>query len=771
LDDRSLRLLEFDKVLEWVSGKAQSEPGALALRSSRPFADEASLKDECVLLEEALARVAEPGTWCWTGPGRLEPALADDARDTLDGPALIRVRDWLEAGRQTREGWRGQGERYPALVSRWAERELPEALLRRLQGALEDDGRVADKASPELARLRREGDDRERRLKDQLSRWAVPFGENAYVTRAADRWVVLVPAAGFPRRRGIVHDVSNSGQSLFVEPLEACEANNQILECRAQAAEEERRILAELARDVRAKATEILDLQSALGHLDSLRARALWAREIKARVLPVAADAGVLKLRNARHPLLIRGVGADRVVPLDLELREGARVLLVSGPNMGGKTVLLKTVGLSAALAASAIPVAADEGSRLPRFTTILVEMGDDQSLEKGLSTFAAHLEAMARMAEAASPAALLLCDELGTGTDPEEGAALGQALLEHFAARGAWSVVTTHLGPLKRAAGSISGVVNGTLEFDRETLTPKHRFVPGAPGASYALAIAGRLGFPEALLARARALTPDAARALERLLTELESARRDAEAEARAARAATEAARHEAAVLQHERERAEVAERESRRRIVEDGDRLLGQVQTLLKELHKAVKTAAEASPRGLKQAAADLEREFQALRPRPVPAPAFDVVPGERARLLDLNLDAEVVSGPDAEGRVVLKHGSWRIQSHKSKLGPPGPGPTGDAVPAWQTSEPQAGLDVDVRGQESDDALRALDQALDHSVMAGLHQLRVVHGVGRGVLRAAVHAHLKGHPQVKTFRSGQVGEGGRGVTVVELE
>src|SRR5262249_48174855 len=293
-----------------------------------------------------------------------------------------------------------------------------------------------------------------------------------------------------------------------VEPLEACEANNRLIELRAEAAAEERRILRELGLAVRAAAPGLETLEDALATLDALRAGALWAVELGGVAITPGGD--TLRLVRAKHPLLAMGEQREKTVPLDLELSDGGRLLLVSGPNMGGKTVLLKTVGLAAALAHAGLPVLAAEGSAVPVLRGLHADLGDEQSVDRGLSTFAAHLLALKAMVEAAAPDVLLLADELGAGTDPEEGAALGRALVEHVAAHGAWAVFTTARGSLKRVAGEVPGVVNGSLEFDLDTLTSRYRFRRGVPGASHALDVAQRLGFPEPLIQRSRALTSD---------------------------------------------------------------------------------------------------------------------------------------------------------------------------------------------------------------------------------------------------------------------
>ena len=782
MDRHSLRRLEFDRVCAAIAERAECERARAALAEWGPLSDRALLARESGRLAEALRRQREPGAWCSVARGSLGDWLGPEATEDLDGPAMVLVMDWLACARETREAWRDEGvrERFPALAALADELPDLEPLRERLAVALTPDGTVRDGASPALKRARAGLLDGERRLHAQLERWSAGFGEGSYVTRFGDRFVACVPAAGFARKRGIVHDTSNSGQSLFVEPLEACEANNHLLEMRTAALEEELRILRELAEWVGASAEALLATEGTLADLDSLRARARWASELNATVVPVGD--GPLRLVRARHPLLAMGERRDDVVPLELSLDPPGRLLLVSGPNMGGKTVLLKTVGLTVAMAHSALPVPAAEGSRVPPIDHIVVDLGDEQSVDQGLSTFAAHLRRLREMVEVAGPRSLLLADELGAGTDPEEGAALGRALVEHFASHGAWGVLTTHLGSLKRVAGEVPGVVNGSLEFDLETLTPRYRFRPGVPGASHALSVASRLGFPAPLLERAGALTSDETRALERLLSELG----DTLAAAGEERAALAVARREAdeAAARH-RQAAEDARTElagMRRKLTGESEALLARArelwQTVQREARKAEKSRADAEEMGRQVQA--LERETAELASRVAPAsaaapgaPPSEIAVGRRVRVADLGIEAEIATLPDGEGRLTLRRGSWNIQSHVSKLLEPGDAARPAARPmaaTYETAAETPRLEVDLRGMEPDEALREVDLALDRALLAGLDELRIIHGIGRGVLRAAVERHLRTHTQVESQRMGEGREGGRGVTVARL-
>lgn len=782
----SLELIEFPRVAAAIAERATSPRATSALLAVTPLAESDDRDLACVRLAEAIRIQREGEAWCFAAPSALSELLAGDAQDAFEPESFAIVGDWLEACSRTRAVWEDfeRGERFPFLMLLTCQLPDLERLRLRIVATLDADGRVRDSASPALAKLRRGLADGERTLHRRLERWAAGHGADSYVTRSGDRFVALVPAAGFSRKQGIVHDTSNSGQSLFVEPLDCCEANNHLLELRADAAAEERRILRELAAEVRAWAMPLEVMEATLATLDALRACASWANEFGGVAITPGGDR--LRLVQARHPLLAMGERRSQVVPLDLNLDDSGRLLLVSGPNMGGKTVLLKTVGLAIALAHAGLPVLAAEGSAVPVLDALQADLGDEQSVDQGLSTFAAHLLALKAMAEAAGPRTLILADELGAGTDPEEGAALGRALVEHLAAKGAWGVITTHLGSLKRVASEVPGVVNGSLEFDLDTLTSRFRFLRGVPGASHALDVAGRLGFPEALLLRARELTPAETHALERLLADVAdalvatAAERDSLASARAE--AEQAARHHHGAA----EEAKRALAQLRQRLTGESDALLARTrelwQTVQREAKKRDKSRADADV--LRDSMAQAERASEALHAsaspkalglteEPVERAPLSLAPGARVRVTDLGFEATLVAGPDAEGRVQLRRGSFNIQSHVSRLAAAAPraanalrGP----MVRFEASDEPPPLEADLRGLDVAEALNAVDHALDRSVLSGLTEVRIIHGIGTGALRTAVQKHLKTHPQVESQRWGEGHEGGRGVTVARL-
>ena len=784
----SLELIEFPRVTAAIAARAVSPRARAALSGAMPIAQASRREQACERLAEAIRRQREPEAWCFAAPSALADVLSTEVNEPFEPADFAIVAEWLDAGGRTRAMWSSEdlGERFPRLAKLAGALPALDALQDRIASTLDADGRVKDGASRTLARARRGIAEGERDLHRQLERWAASHGGgDSYVTRAGDRFVALVPASSVARKSAIVHDSSNSGQSLFVEPLEACEANNRLIELRGEAAAEERRILRELGVVVREAAGDLETLEDTLATLDALRASAVWAVELSGVAITPGGD--TLRLVSARHRALALLAHHQQRVPLDLELGEQGRILLVSGPNMGGKTVLLKTVGLAVALAHAGLPVLAREGSAVPVLADLRADLGDEQSVDRGLSTFAAHLLALKAMAEAAAPDVLLLADELGAGTDPEEGAALGRVLVEHAASKRAWGVLTTHLGSLKRVASEVPGVVNGSLEFDLETFTSRYRFRRGVPGASHALDVAKRLGFPEPLIERARSLTSDESRALERLLAEVG----DALAETERERERMAIARKEAdqAATEH-RDAAEAVKRslsDLKRRLTAESESLLARArelwQTIQREAKKRDRSRANAealgaSLDGIENGASTLQAAASPAalglpEPPAASAPPLSLAPGARVHVTDLGFDAVVVSGPDTHGNVRLRKNALGISSHVSKLraaeGARSSAPRAASV-HYESSDAPPPVEADLRGLEVVEALSAVDHALDRAVLSGLTEVRIIHGIGTGALRVAVQKHLKTHPQVESQRWGEGYEGGRGVTVARL-
>jgi len=781
-----LELLEFHKVSDWLAELTSAPTSEALARALVPAASAKETRTRLAALAEGKRLAETRGPWPGPPPVALAALLEHEFGQggLLGARTLFQVAELLAQSARAAHYWddvrAGAAHAAELAAGLSADPELE----KRLRVSVDAEGAVLDGASPELQAVRKQQGVVRGRLREKLDRYkALAAEDGTFVTQRSDRFVVAVRADRFERSKGLVHDASASGQTLFVEPFEVCALNNDLAELAARERNEVVRVLRALSDLVRAARPALESSEGALARTDLLWARVRLSRALAGTTPEVGGER--LALTGARHPLLWRDQGGDvdketarrRVVALSLALESPRRVLLVSGPNMGGKTVALKTVGLLALMAQAGLDVPADEGAKLPFWECVLADIGDAQSIEAHLSTFAAHLGRLDAMARAASPKCLFLLDELGSGTDPAEGASIGRALLKHFARAGAWAVATTHLGSLKVLAQEETAVVNASMALAPETLAPRFELVVGVPGGSHALHIAERLGFHPGVLAEARAELPEAQRSLEALLgdvtRELARARderakfENAEARARAAAEALEAERQEL----KDHARAAGRERLAQVRALE------GQVQALLRDARSEAKSEQKSRERiqAIETRARALGRESDRLADAPPPGdrPA-KLVRGATVYVRDLGVTATVVEGPDDEGRVTLERGTWRIQSRADQLFAPPAGTAAKAQPARapRADVPEADplLSIDVRGLDQDEALRGLDEGLDRAVLAGLDEVRVIHGIGKGILREAVARALRLHPHVADSRLGGHGEGGRGVTVVRL-
>jgi DNA mismatch repair protein MutS2 len=577
-----------------------------------------------------------------------------------------------------------------------------------------------------------------------------------------------------------VHDESATGHTLYVEPPVALELMNRLRELELAEVREVNRILRELTEQWRPGRAELTETLDAMIEFDSLFARARYALACNGR-RPDIAPAGTreLAIEGGYHPLLLATGG--NVVPFDLTLADEERTLLVSGPNTGGKTVLLKAIGLISALAQAGVIPPVGERTRLPLFGDFFADIGDEQSIEASLSTFSAHLRNLREILENATAHSLALIDEIGSGTDPAEGGALAHAILLELTRRGTLTVATTHLGQLKQLAADHAAVVNASLEFDAAELRPTYRLRKGVPGRSYGLAIARRLGFPSSLLEQAEALLPQADREVGQLLEELER-REHALANALAA---ANAAHARSARLEHEladRERRvtareQEAERSARRQARELLMQAREEVESTIRELRASTggepdqEQAFRAARRRIEQHAQQ-HADLAPAGPAPADAAGRDVEVGARVRIRTTGAEGIVIELRD--GRAIVETGGVRLQTTVAALEPLGEAPPSRERPPsrgdWSSPDTDVSPEVDLRGLRADEALGRLVPALDAAHQADLRSFRIIHGKGTGALRELVTEQLRGDRRIKAFRAGGIGEGGTGVTVVEF-
>ncbi len=672
-----------------------------------------------------------------------------------------------------------------------------EALLDRARRLFTADGAVSDDASPRLkdlrARLRRRRGEVTRRMSKLLEDRRDALGEALLVQRN-DRYCLPVLASARGRVPGIVHDRSGSGQTVFVEPLEVVEANNDLALAAAEERREIERLLAEFGGLVLDASPDLLRAVGRLAALDALEARVEFGELSEGR-LPEISEDGSWVLRAARHPLLDGRLAPLRrrvleesrpardAVPLDLELAPNQRLLVVSGPNAGGKTVVLKTAGLFTLLAQSGFPVPAGPGTRLPVFTSAAAEIGDAQAILSDRSTFSSSMEILAEILAGAGPGALALVDEIGGATDPEEGSALAVAWLEALLARGGRAIVTTHLSAVKNLAAGRDDAVCAAMEFDEKTGAPNYRLHPGLSGRSHALAVAEERGIPELVLARAREILGEAWRRRERAESEAEAALERLRRLEQAAAEERGRAAAEAAHLANERE----ALARERAKLLEEGKsgferaraKLAREVADELSRIRQDTARLAQASASRVLDTA---ERETAAHETVLAEAEAFseersrELLVGARARLSGSKTEGIVraIEGDTVWLEVAGKRMRWKRSDVESAGGgraaPPAP-PRSEKPPVAGPSLAARTLEVHVIGKHLDDAIEEVERAIDATIVAGDARLRIVHGHGTGRLRDGLREHLRGHRAVSSIRAADAREGGNGATIVELK
>lgn len=802
----ALGILELARVLSHVSQQAHSAPGGAAVRALVPLTDRDALDAEHRRVGAMRTMIgAEP---VYT-PERIPDLAAPLARLRVAGSSwtaeeLLHGVTFLRSSRRTREALRDA--RRPAIarailapyVDVLVEAKTEEEQIGR---AINDDGTVRDDASPALRRVRQELRRAEgelvRLLEREMSRLEAHHQvSDLSVTMRNGRWVMPVRREARVIVGGIVHDTSGTGATIFVEPPAAVEFGNRLRELEIEEQREVERILRALTAVLHPLYAPMREAFTALVALDALLARARYANEVHAGEVEFVAPSDGAEFVHARHPLLLTQ-GID-VVPFTLRLDAGERTLLVSGPNTGGKTVLLKAIGLLAVLAQCGVPVPVAAGSRLPVFDDVFADVGDEQSIEASLSTFSAHLKHQGEILASATAHSLVLMDEVGSGTDPAEGAALGGAILETLTRRGVMTVATTHLGQLKLLATEVPGVVNASLQFDAVALAPTYRLIKGVPGRSYGLSIARRLRLPEEVLAVAESRLPSGERDLAILLADVESREealtaREAEAERENQRARSRMAAvadREKKAKERERELERASRQEARKYLLEaraEVERAIAAVRAAAADAAisaEAIDAAARDARRRIEDAALEQKSAVAAMEsrasrpPRDARSGATVTAPSSRAFAAG---DAVLVGTlGDKPGSVVeVRGGQARVLVGSLSLSVPvtslthtkAPPPPQVRVPILgDIPEVEPLREVDLRGLRVEELELALVQALDAAVRNDLRELRIIHGKGTGALRERVGEMLRGDRRVASHRWGAWNEGGAGVTVAEL-
>ncbi|AWX55120.1 endonuclease MutS2 [Brevibacillus brevis] len=785
MEQRVLKTLEYDKIVALLIDKASCTYGKEKAAELIPF----------IRLDEVIT--AQQGTEQAATVLRLKGSVPLGGIRDIRGPVqrarlnamlapmeLLDIASTVMAGRRLKTFLLDMCEDHELpLLQQQAERiEGLRELETEIRRCVDENGDILDSASLELRQVRQEIRQVESRIREKLdqmtrsSTYQKMLMENI-VTIRGDRFVIPVKQEYRSVFGGIVHDQSASGATLFIEPEVIVEMNNKLRELRLREEREVERILYVLTEQVSFAVEALIENTEALTELDFMFAKAQLAWSMKA-ICPRINDRGYVNMRKARHPLIPREV----VVPVDVELGGEYQAIVVTGPNTGGKTVSLKTIGLLSLMTMAGLHIPAEEESEMTVFSSVFADIGDEQSIEQSLSTFSSHMTNIIQILAKMDDKSLVLFDELGAGTDPTEGAALAMSIIDHVIDSGARLVATTHYSELKAYAYDRPEVINASVEFDVQTLRPTYRLLIGVPGRSNAFAIARRLGLPEHIIDVARGSISEEDNQVESMIASLERNRKSAEAD----RLAAKAAREEAEELRRrlEEERAQFAEEKNKRmERAEDEARIAVQLakeeaETIIRELREMMAEGMEIKEHRLIDAKKRLGNAVLELDKEKVKKPAkavraTQIKVGDEVMVTSFGQKGTVLEKVNNEEFLVqigimkmkVKRDDMHVQNSIQQK------PQAAPYTSVKRRSDNIKMDLDLRGYNVEDSIREIDQFLDDALLAGLHSVSIIHGHGTGVLRKGVHEYLRNHRNVKSFRLGGQGEGGVGATIAELK
>ena len=787
MKERTLRVLEFTRIRELLAEGALTEAGAEKCRTLEPADDLPSVQALQAETEEASVILQYTGGHPMAAFPDIRPALTICGKGgNLSAGMLLNVAELLRASRAARDALVTDRDNTPILrakaeglfVARNIEKDITDAIL--------SEDEIADRASSELMNIRRHLRGAQDRIRDKLNQMIRSAAlqkalQDPIITVRNNRYVLPVRAEFRSSVPGLVHDQSSSGATLFIEPMAAVEMGNELKQWELKEQQEIARILAALSAEVAPYAADMAETGELLAELDFIFAKGLLSRRFFC-VCPKMNNEGRLRIIRGRHPL----IDPEKVVPSTIWLgeKDTFNVLVITGPNTGGKTVTLKTVGLFTLMAQAGLQVPADPGTELAVFEQVFADIGDEQSIEQSLSTFSGHMTNIVEIMHEVTPRDLVLFDELGAGTDPTEGAALAQSILTRLLHIGVRALATTHYSELKAFALTTKGVENASVEFDVETLRPTYRLSIGVPGKSNAFEISRRLGLPENLIDAARKLLSGNAIRFEDVIANSEYHRQVAEKERQLAEEAgreTLRLRNEAEQLRREMEqKREQMLRKSREEAKHIVDQARRESESVIAELKKMKKNAAAQGDASVNDLRRRLDRASDELAeglgqavsdsgeaPKTVKA-------GDQVKILTLGADGTVLAPPDEKGEVRLQAGMMKFTAPLSQLrlihqAPAKEKTTVKAKTGMMTRTVKS--ECDVRGMNLEEALDAVSLYLDEAVLAGLNEVYIIHGKGTGILRAGIQQDLRKNRHVKGFRRGMYGEGEDGVTVVTLK
>ena len=791
MNDRALRVLEYDKIMKMLSERTVSKLGRTYVEDLKPVSDFYKVQDRLKETSDAAAYLWRKGGAPFGGIHDIRGALKRvEIGSVLSISELLKVGDVLRCARVIKQfltndvpsDWEGNtalelGRQITGF------KQVEDAI----SNAIINEEEISDRASPELFSIRKSIRQKQDGIKDKLSSIIrsndyKKIMQDAVVMIRGDRYVIPIKQEYKNQVPGLIHDMSASGATVFVEPLSIVEANNDIKALLIKEQHEIERILAELSAKVAEIIVELGINVEILSRLDFMFAKAKLSRDMSG-ICPHLTNKRQIKIKQGRHPLLDK----HNVVPIDIELGNEFTTLVITGPNTGGKTVTLKTVGLFVLMLQAGLHIPAKEGSEFGMFGSVYADIGDEQSIEQSLSTFSSHMKNIVLILNEADEESLVLFDELGAGTDPTEGAALAIAILEGLTKRGICTMATTHYSELKIYAMTTENVQNACCEFDVETLRPTYRLLVGVPGKSNAFAISQKLGLDAYTIHKAKEyLSQDNIR-FEDVLSDIEKNRTQAEKE-----------KDEAAILKSEIEKLKIEIKKEKERINKEKSNIIAKAKEearaivmntryeseelldRLKELYKQGLDAnnekslqeARAGIRNLDNIEGGLVESFVSHEYLEAPK---NLKPGETVLMINLNQKATVLDEPDSDGQVTVQAGIMKVKVNTKQLKRVDEQKESldkiNRVRVAGVKSSAVKLELDLRGLNVEEAIDKVDKYIDDAVIAGLHEVSIIHGKGTGTLRKAIHIHFKGHAHVAAYRLGSYGEGDTGVTVVELK
>lgn len=791
MNQKTLTKLEFNKIIDQLCEHASSPGGIKRCRKLIPMIHLNDINTAQEQTAAAFTRIVKKGRPSFSGCYSVEDSLKRlEIGGTLGSGELLRICKILETAARIKSYGRHDTteDLSDCLESFFSQLEPHTPLSSEIRRCILEEDEISDEASGNLKHIRRSmaqiNDKVHTTLAGMVNGSLRTYLQDPIITMRGDRYCIPVKAEYRSQVNGMIHDQSSSGSTLFVEPMAVVKLNNDLKELYAKEQEEIQIILSRLSVEAAEYMTSLRTNYSVLTELDFIFARGAFALELNAS-MPVFNQEGRIHIREGRHPLLDK----RKVVPITLKLGDTFQLLIVTGPNTGGKTVSLKTVGLFTLMGQSGLHIPALDRSELSVFHDVYADIGDEQSIEQSLSTFSSHMTNIVSFLQQVDEHSLVLFDELGAGTDPTEGAALAISILNHLHQRQIRTMATTHYSELKVYALSTPGVENACCEFDLETLCPTYRLLIGIPGKSNAFAIAGKLGLPSFLIEEAKKHLSEQDESFEDLISDLETSKRTIEKE-----------QDEIAAYKRELERLKSEARTKQEKLDEQKERILREAN---EKAHAILAEAKETADETLKNfrkfgkeniSAADMEREREKLRKNlastssgirlDAKKPAKEYKPsdfklGESVKVLSMNLTGTVSSAPDSKGNITVQMGILRSQVPMSDLEIIEETPSYTAKQMKKTNKGKLKMgksfsvstEINLLGKTVDEAIAELDKYLDDAALAHLSNVRVVHGKGTGALRSGIHSYLKKQKHVKSYRLGAFGEGDAGVTIVELK